>query len=764
MRTGVLAFFAGVLAALQLAELPDLRLCWLLPVALGLAAASRIGRLPALLVAGFLWTVLRASLALSGALPAELEGRDLTLVGTVVGVPEREDRSQRFELRVDEASGDGSGWRLPARVRLDWYDSAPALVPGERWRLTARLRRPKGLANPVGFDYEAWLLLRGVRATGYVRPGAGDERLGAAGGALLSRLRTVLAARIDGALGAHPHRGVVKGLVVGLTAEVSQRQWEVFRATGTTHLMAISGSHVVLVAAAAYAATRRLWALGGRIALRVAAPKAAALLAMLAAAGYAGLAGLSVPTQRAAVMVGLVLVARAWRGRVSASHALALALLAVLLADPLTPLSPGLWLSFLAVGVLVLISLPSGAEPGLWGRWGRPHVLVALGLLPVTLALFGENPWLGPLANAVAVPWVELLVVPTALVGALITLLWPDAGGLLLRWSAWAMDGLWPLLEWVAGLDWTYRGPVGTGTAALVAAGLGALVALLPRGVPGRWVGLLGFLPLLLPSPARPALGEVWLTLLDVGQGLAAVVETAGHTLVYDTGPRYGPGRDAGGSVVAPFLRHRGLSRVDVLMLSHSDTDHVGGAASLLRAVRVDALVGSGAAGRDPTSPCREGDGWSWDGVDFRVLHPPTPTERRGNDASCVLRVETADGSLLLPGDVEAAAEAELVASRAASLRADVLVVPHHGSRGASSRAFVAAVRPRHALVSTGYGNRFHFPAREVLARYRALGASVHDTAQTGAITVRMGAEGRTEIRHHRVEHRRFWHTPLATP
>ena len=526
----------------------------------------------------------------------------------------------------------------------------------------------------------------------------------------------------------------------------------------------MTGSTVVLVAAAAYAATRRLWALGGRIALRVAAPKAAALLAMLAAAGYAGLAGLSVPTQRAAVMVGLVLVARAWRGRVSASHALAMALLAVLLADPLTPLSPGLWLSFLAVGVLVLISLPSGAEPGLWGRWGRPHVLVALGLLPVTLALFGENPWLGPLANAVAVPWVELLVVPTALVGALITLLWPDAGGLLLRWSAWAMDGLWPLLEWVAGLDWTYRGPVGTGTAALVAAGLGALVALLPRGVPGRWVGLLGFLPLLLPSPARPALGEVWLTLLDVGQGLAAVVETAGHTLVYDTGPRYGPGRDAGGSVVAPFLRHRGLSRVDVLMLSHSDTDHVGGAASLLRAVRVDALVGSGAAGRDPTSPCREGDGWSWDGVDFRVLHPPTPTERRGNDASCVLRVETADGSLLLPGDVEAAAEAELVASRAASLRADVLVVPHHGSRGASSRAFVAAVRPRHALVSTGYGNRFHFPAREVLARYRALGASVHDTAQTGAITVRMGAEGRTEIRHHRVEHRRFWHTPLATP
>ena len=764
MRTGVLAFLAGVLAALQLAELPDLRLCWLLPVLLGLAAASRIARLPALVVVGFLWTVLRASFALSGALPAELEGRDLTLVGTVVGVPEREDRSLRFELRVDEASAHGGAWRLPARVRLDWYDSAPELAPGERWRLAARLRRPKGLANPGGFDYEAWLLLRGVRATGYVRPGPGDERLDAPGGAPVSRLRATLGAGIDRALGAHPHRGVVKGLVVGLTAEVSQRQWEVFRATGTTHLMAISGSHVVLVAAAAYAAARWLWAVAGRIALRVAAPKAAALLALLAAGGYAGLAGLSVPTQRAVVMVGLVLLARAWRGRVSATHALALALLAVLLADPLSPLSPGLWLSFLAVGVLLLISLPGGGEPGLWARWGRPHVLVALGLLPVTLALFGENPWLGPVANAVAVPWVELLVVPTALVGGLLTPVWPGAGGLLLRWSAWAMDGLWPLLEWLAGLDWTYRGPVGTGAAALAAAGLGALVALLPRGVPGRWVGLLGFLPLLLPSPARPAGGEVWLTLLDVGQGLAAVVETAGHTLVYDTGPRYGPGRDAGGSVVAPFLRHRGLSRVDVLMLSHSDTDHVGGAASLLRATRVDALVGSGAPGRDPTSPCRAGDGWSWDGVRFRVLHPPALGERGGNDASCVLRVDTAGGSLLLPGDVEAAAEAELVASQADALRADVLVVPHHGSRGASSQGFVAAVRPRHALFSTGYGNRFRFPAREVLARYRAVGASVHDTARAGAVTVRMDGEGRTELRHHRVEQRRFWLTPLETP
>jgi competence protein ComEC len=555
---------------------------------------------------------------------------------------------------------------------------------------------------------------------------------------------------------------VVKGLVVGLTGDVPVGHWEVFRATGTTHLMAISGSHVVLVAALVYAAARGLWAAAGTAALRVAAPRVAAVCGLLAAGGYAALAGLSVPTQRAVVMAGVVLLARAWRGRVSATHALALALLAVLLADPLSPLAPGFWLSFLAVGVLVLISVEQGTPASPWQRWGRPHLLVAFGLLPVTLAVFGENPWVGPVANAVAVPWVGLLVVPPALLGSLLVLAWPAGGAALLRLSALAMDALWPLLSALAGLDWTYRGPVAPGPAALAAAGLGVLLALLPRGVPGRWLGLLGLLPLLLPPLPRPAPGEAWLTLLDVGQGLAAVVQTAGHVLVYDAGPPYGPGRDAGDTVVVPFLRRQGLGPVDVLVLSHPDSDHVGGAASLLRGVHVLDLLGSPAPGREADRGCAAGDGWNWDGVQFRVLHPPEGSRRAGNDASCVLRVETAGGALLLPGDIEARAEAALVAA-GTDLRAEVLVVPHHGSRGASSPAFVAAVAPRHALFATGYRNRFRFPAAEVLARYRAAGAEIHDTARTGAIQVRLDGVGGVAVRHYRAEHRRFWHTPLGS-
>ncbi len=762
MRTGTLAFFAGVLLVLQLAELPDPRLALLTPAALALAAASRDARLPALAVAGFLWGVFRADLSLSGGLPPDLEARDLTLVGTIASVPEREDRALRFELRVTQVEGGDGAWQLPARVRLDWYDPAPALAAGERWRLTARLRRPKGLSNPGGFDYEAWLLLRGLRATGYVRPGAGDGRLAAPAGAPVNRLRGELAARIDRALGEHPQRGVVKGLVVGLTGDVSPRQWEVFRATGTTHLMAISGSHVVLVAALAYAASRWLWAAAGSAALWIAAPRVAAVCALLAAAGYAALAGLSVPTQRAVVMAGVVLLTRTWRGRLSATHALALALLAVTITDPLSPLAPGFWLSFLAVGVLLLVSTERGYHRGPWHRWGRPHLLVALGLLPVTLAVFGENPWLGPVANAVAVPWVGVVVVPAALGGSLVLFVWPAAGEAVLRVSALAMDGLWPVLTALAALDWTYRGPIDPGAAALAAAGLGVFVALLPRGVPGRWVGLLGLLPLLFPSVPRPANGDAWLTLLDVGQGLAAVVQTARHVLVYDAGPPYGPGRDAGSTVVLPFLRRQGLDPVDVLLLSHPDSDHTGGAASVLRGARVLDLRGSPAPGREADQGCAAGEGWTWDGVRFRVLHPPEGSGRAGNDASCVLRVETTGGALLLPGDIEARAEAELVAADA-GLRAEVLVVPHHGSRGASSPAFVAAVAPRHALFATGYRNRFRFPSPQVLARYRAAGAEVHDTARTGAIQVRLDREGGVAVRHYRAEHRRFWHTPLGS-
>lgn len=762
MRTGTVAFLIGVLWALGLEGLPDPRWYLALPVSLALAWACPRSRPPALLVAGLLWTGLRGGLALEGALPPALEGADLIVIGTVADVPERTGGALRLDFRVEEVAGGTRGWRLPVTVRLQDYGRGPVFVPGERWRLAVRLKRPRGSSNPGGFDYEAWLLAHRIRATGYLRPGPETARLSPARAFPVARLRAHLAERMASVLGDHPQRGVIAGLVIGLTGGLEREQWAVFRATGTTHLMAISGSHVVLVAGVAYFLGRWLWALAGPLPLWLAAQRAAALAAALAAWGYAALAGMSVPTERAAVMVTAAVLARAWRGTLAPSHGLALGLLAVLVHDPLAPLSPGLWLSFLAVAVLLLAAGDNPLGGRVWGRWGLPHLRLAVGLLPLTLAFFGESPWLGPLANLVAVPWIGLVVVPLALVGAALVLVAPAAGGVVLGLAADAAGVLWPLLERVAALGWVLSPARAPGWIVTAAATLGALLLTLPRGIPARWVGALWLAPILVPAPGpRPAPGEAWVTVLDVGQGLAVVVETAAHTLLYDAGPRYRSGGDAGESVVVPFLRTRGRSSLDRLVLSHGDDDHVGGAASVVRAIPTAGILGPPLASGPAASPCVAGTGWDWDGVGFRVLHPEAAYADPGNDASCVLQVSGAGWSVLLPGDLEARGEAALLARSPADLRADVLVVPHHGSGSSSTPAFVAAVSPGHALIASGYRNRFRFPAPAVVARFQAAGTTLHDTARDGAVTVRLGASRSPVVTHYRVVERRFWHTPI---
>jgi competence protein ComEC len=769
MRTGTVAVLIGALLALRLADLPPIGWCLLLPA--GLLAARLDARLRplALVAVGLLWTLLRAHLALAGALPPALEGVDLTLVGTVSGVPERDGEVLRLDLDVEALEGLEHDWSLPARVRLQAYGEAPAVAPGERWRLRARLKRPRSLSNPGSFDYEAWLLLHRIRATGSLRPGPPPERLATASGQWVDRARAAVAQGVGAALADHPQRGTVEGLVVGLTAGISDHQWRVYRATGTTHIMAISGSHVVLVAGAVLLIVRWLWCRAGSLPLYLPAQRAAAVAGALAAWGYAGLAGFSVPTQRAAVMVSVTLLLQAWRGPPGPSHGLALALLAVLVLDPLSPLSPGFWLSFAAVGILLLTTGGAGRGARAWERWGWSHVLVGVGLLPLTIAFFGESPWLGPAANALAVPWIGLAVVPPALLGSVLLGVSESAAALLLWTAAGAMDLLWPFLEAAAGLGWLYRVSVAPSPLALAAASVGVLLLLLPRGFPARWLGLLWLLPLLLPGAGpRPAPGEAWLTLLDVGQGLAAVVETHAHALLFDAGPRFGSGRDAGESVVAPFLRERGIGVLDRVVLSHGDEDHVGGFRSLAGLVPPRQVLGYDGMEEGPAAePCRRGQGWVWDGVEFRILHPGPSRSPGDNDGSCVLWVGSRGGALLLTGDIEAAAERALLAADPVALAADVVVAPHHGSRSSSTPGFVRAVAARHALFSTGFRNRFRFPAAAVVQRYRDAGAVIHDTARAGAIHVQLGGAEGLRMSHYRVTHRRFWHTRLeddATP
>ncbi len=788
MRSGTIAFLIGILYCQQQAVLPALS--WVPLLFLGLvsllavALVLRLRRPPPLreqrvshvlrvafaltlwCAAGLLWAILRADMVLSRALPVALEGQNLTVTGVVADLVQSRKYGLRFLFDVEQMRHKGYLVASPGRVRLSLYRRRGPLQQrpevGQRWQFVVRLKRPRGYQNPGGVDYEGWLFQHRIRATGYVRHIREAHYLGEADGRYsLQRLRGWIKHTLESTLPASPERAVILALAIGDRDAVDSTHWAVLMRTGTNHLLAISGLHIGLVAALAFWLGSGLWSRSATALLWLPAPKVGALAALLAGTLYAGLAGFSLPTQRALIMLGVGVAALWWQRRSTTSHTLLLALLAVLVYDPLAVMAPGLWLSFAAVALIIYGMEGRVVRLRGWRAWLQVQGWVGLGLLPLLLGLFQRASLIAPLANLFAVPFVGLVIVPLTLVGTVLMMPWPWAGHGILVGATWLIGLLWWLLGAMAAFplaQWVGAAPGGW---ALGLAVIGILVVLLPRGLPARWVGAVLLLPLLLPLADRPPVGEVRFTLLDVGQGLAAVVETRHHVLVYDTGPRFSTNFDTGRTVIAPYLTRRGYHAIDTLIVSHGDNDHRGGARSLLALLPAQQVLSSvprklawaGAV------PCRRGQHWRWDGVIFRVLHP-VALHARGNNDSCVLAVQAGTARLLLSGDIEAAAEARLLRHGTDPLAADLLVVPHHGSRTSSTTAFVRAVAPDYALFATGYRNRYHFPYPGVVARYVAIHARVLDTARTGALVFRLGPKGLSTPRRTRVFQRRYWHTP----
>jgi competence protein ComEC len=766
MTGGILAFAAGVLLLQQQSALPALAWLWAIPACVALAAWRRALLLPAALALGFLWAAGLAELRMADRLDPALEGRDVSLAGVVAGLPVNTESGSRFELDVERAD---DGARLPRRLRLSWRPApgqAPvALQPGERWRLTVRLRRPHGHLNPHGFDYEMWLLERGVGATGYVRSQPAPERLGARGSVLdrIGQARAAVRERFLAVLGETPAAGILAALAVGEQRAISNEEWRLFRRTGVTHLMSISGLHVTLVSGlAAWLAVfgwRRVSRYAPRLCHGLAARKAAAAAAIAAALGYTLLAGFGVPAQRTLLMVTVVALAL-WSGRsASPPRTLALALGVVVAADPWAPLAPGFWLSFGAVALIFYVDAGWSEGERRLRQWVRIQWAVTIGLAPAALLLFGQVSVVGPLANAIAIPLVSVVVTPLALAAAIVPL---DA---ILQLAAWLTERLLEFLEWCAALPaavWQTRVPP-LWSMPFALAGVAWLLA--PRGVPWRATGIALMLPAFaLPAPA-PRRGEAWISVLDVGQGLAVLARTQTRTLLYDAGPAYGPHGDSGERVVLPVLGAAGVQRLDALVLSHDDADHSGGAVSVLEGLETDVLLSSlpdGHAARAfarVTQRCARGMRWQWDGVEFSLLHPAVSDYgrlRASNDLSCVLRVSAGGRSVLLTADIEHAAEAALLQREGRDLRAEVLLVPHHGSRGSSGAGFVRTVAPRWAVVAAGYRNRFHHPSLQVIERYRAAGAGLLRTDLDGAVTIRMDASG-LRVEAERARRSRYW-------
>jgi competence protein ComEC len=767
MTLVILSFASGVVFLQLQPELPGTGWFGLSAFFLVFFCRKKILWLPAAFAIGFCWALGMAQLKLAERLAQELEGRDIELIGVVSSLPAVGERSLRFEFDP-EAVTEPAGAMLPGKILLSWYRTAlfedsPSILssdvhPGERWRFTVRLRRPHGNVNPHGFDYEAWLLERGIGATGYVRPRASPLLLGARNSFSdqIEKIRETVRDRFKRVLGETPASGILAALAVGDQRAIPAEEWRLFNRTGVTHLMSISGLHVTLISGLFAWLASALWRRSPFLTLRLPARKAGATAAIVGALGYSLIAGFAVPAQRTCWMVTVFAIAL-WSGRIaSPARTLALALGVVLLFDPWAVLAAGFWLSFGAVALIFFVSNEEDAMPK---QWLQVQWAITAGLAPASLFLFSQVSIVGPLANAVAIPAVSAVITPLALVAAVLP--W-DA---LLEFAAWLLQWLLQFLEWCASLPvavWQQHVPP-LWSVLLALAGVHWLLA--PRGVPWRVTGLALMLPAVALPPPAPAPGTAWITTLDVGQGLAVLVRTANRALLYDAGPAFGTEADSGERIIAPYLRAEGIERLDAMIVTHNDTDHSGGAASVLENFEVATFLSSLSArhpllGLAPDARrCAAGQGWTWDGVRFELLHPESTQAKakKSNDLSCVLKVSAGAHSMLLTGDIEKPAEADLLKRVPDALRADVLLVPHHGSRTSSSADFLTAVHPSVAVFPVGYRNRFRHPNLEVLERYRKAGMMLRRTDMEGAVTVYLRTEN-IDINSQRREHRRYWH------
>lgn len=784
----LLAFCGGVISLCFFAQLPPL--AWTGFAALILLLISlrwACWRAVAALAVGLCWANIAATANLNTALPRALEKQDVVISGQVVGIPKVTDRYQRFDFAVQQLHWQGTAYPSPGKIRLMWYHAQPQIRSGQRWRFTARLKQARGYQNPgASFNYETYLFQHRLRATGYVRAKSPPVLLAPrlrwqpwrAVAVSVDIFRQRVADFIRTTLHPSERAGLIAALVVGSRNDMQAGDWEVLLATGTIHLVAISGLHIGLVAAFMWLLGGWAWRFAGRLPLFIPAPTVGVLVGLLAGLAYALLAGMTIPTQRAVCMLAVVAVALLCQRRAVSSATLLVALASVLAVDPLAPLAAGLWLSFGAVAILLWGAARSYAArftvtaPSLcWGIgrqlkiWSSVQIVLFIGMLPLLLTLFQQVSLLAPFANLIAIPILGMITVPLALLGLTLYALGLElAAGWAFQGSLFVLEVLWVLLEWLAALPGSVWRQASPPLWSLPLAAVGVLLLLSGKALPARSSGLLWLLPLFSTPPTALSDGEFKYSMLEVGHGLASVVQTANHVLVYDAGPRFASGLDAGAMVVAPFLQQLGVHEVDVLMVSHGDNDHLGGHRALLERFTVARMLTSkpsqlpaersGATANPAAQKCLAGQNWVWDAVRFEVLSPATDF-RNDNDASCVLKVSSEFGSLLLTGDIGKAAERWLVEA-GLELSVDILQVPHHGSKTSSTENFLRHTRPSMALASVGYLNRYAHPHAIVRERYARHRIPLYRTAEEGAMTVHFSTAG-IHLHGERAARQKYW-------
>lgn len=741
-----LGFFSGVLALQFFRALPPFNISltvFFIALGGGFLFSQRLRKfflLFSAILLGFNWALFTAYRVLSWELPKNLEGKNLIITGQVVTLPEQHPGFLKFVFATKTIAAQ----KVNTRILLNWSVGGTRERPsnwkphlGDELQLPVRLKRPHGMLNPGGFDFEQYLFERQIRATGYVAANSNNMRLNLRSHYdSMSTLREHLRTNIYHSLFHHPFTGIIAALVVGDQSGITASQWQVLRDTGTSYLVAIAGLHIGLVAAVAFFIVNFLWRRSARLVLLMPAVYIATIFGLIAAIIYSAVAGWSVPTQRALIMFGVFSLALLLQRSLQPWRALLLALLIVLIINPLAVLAAGFWLSFAAVAFIAYAVQGRAAKKGWFKRYAYLQFVVCLGLMPFTLLFFQQVSLAAFFANILALPGVCLVVVPLSLVGSFLTCFMPYFGGWLLWIAAELMRFIWWYIQLFNWSFFNWQQPIFNWWILVVTLG-GIFLLLAPR----RWwikcLGVLCLLPVVFYSPSFPKYGEVWFSLLDVGQGLSAIIQTKNHVLVYDTGPRFAT-TDAGEAVIIPALRSFGRRKIDMLVISHGDEDHIGGAASLLHTFPTSVYTSVPERFTD-AKHCYANQEWQWDGVKFKFLYPEEPTRFSGNNASCVLKISVGEHNILLTGDIEKPAE-EIILAHAYDVKADILVAPHHGSKTSSSAEFIAATNPQYVLFPVGYHNRFRFPHRLIVERYLDNGAHLFEVDLTGMITFKFNA------------------------
>lgn len=736
MLTWSLAFCIGVVTLIFLPYLPPLYYAWVIVLSAPTGIFLRVLRIPITCGLGFAWALLFVHHQLAQSPSHNLSNQPTTIIGNIAALPETKANNTEFEFLIKQP--------YSMRVRLSWRKAPPTLQVGDTWQLTAHLKPARGFWDTGSFDYQAWLFEKGIRVTGYVDD-AGNNHLIHTNSFhhSLDHLREKLASAIATDLQYRPLNGLVAALAVGVRTNITELQWNVLRGTGTNHLFAIAGLHIGFVSGIIYALVSFFWRRSKQLPIFLATPQAAALGALFAALLYSALAGFSLPTQRAVLMITVFLIACLWRRNLSLWNAWSLALLFILLVNPLIVLSDSFWLSFGTVACIIYGISGRIKKEKWWWHWSRLQWVVAIGVIPFSLLFFHQSSLAGFLANAIAIPWVGLITLPLSLLGNILWFIAPILASWLWLLAEYSLEIIWPLLTHIADLN-TVQWITAINNPWILISALGAIILFLaPKGFPARGLCIIWALPLLFWSPSTPKQGEAWFTLLDVGQGLSAVLRTAHHILVFDTGPSFGTTMDAGNAVLVPFLQAYGINNIDVLLISNSNNNHMGGTASLLAQIPVKQVVTTipNIFKQGFAMVCYAGQHWQWDGVKFQVLYPPLG--KNIADDSCVLRIDAGTQSILLTSDIDKKDEQYLLTHENNLLAANIIVAPHYGSSSAFLPTFIQALHPQYTLFSAGYQNHFGYPDPNVVSAYQQLGAKIYSTADNGEIDFKlMGQNG----------------------